>query len=99
MAVDLYLNTKDTGDFKAFKGEFTASAICMEAKTSNLQTFKLDRHIGTEELESKAAGAGPVDLVGLNRPIGGTLQSVTREAIEALHGAAAEAIWADPDAF
>lgn len=63
MAVDLYLGTKDTGNFKAFKGEFTASAICMEAKTSNLQAFKLDRHIGTEELESKAAGAGPVDDV------------------------------------
>lgn len=145
MAVDLYLATKNTGNFKAFKSEFTASAICMEAKTSNLQAFKLDRHIGTEEMESKAQDAGPVDdvppadhdektellecitreiqqiensrpgdgktwdkdylpvlerhLVGLSRPIDGTLQPVTREAIEGLHAAAAEAIWADPDAF
>lgn len=142
MAVDLYLGTKGTDNFKAFKGEFTASAICMEAKTTKLQEFKMNRHIGTEEMEAKADGARPADdvppadhdektellecisreiqqienakpgeksweedympvlerhLVGLNRPVGGTLQPVTREAIEALRGDVSEAIFGDRD--
>ena len=50
-AVDLYLTTKDTDQFKAFTGVLTENAFCMEKKTSNLQEFKLDNHIGTEDME------------------------------------------------
>ena len=59
-AVDLYLDTKDTPHFKGVKNVLTESAICMEKKTAVLQDFKLDNHIGTEEMEA-AGDVAPAD--------------------------------------
>ena len=53
VAVDLYLKTKGTGNFKAFARMFVQHAFCMEAKTANLQQFMEDRHIGMDDVEAR----------------------------------------------